>query len=53
MMTLDVEPGLVKKRCSIVTITTDKRGRAYGELRRMESGVAKPTSVPDSRFSQQ
>ena len=47
---LDKEPGLVIKRCSIVSIWMDNAGATYGELRRMVSGHGQPSPVEDSRY---
>ena len=48
MGALDDEPGLVTKRCSIVSIFVDNQGRACGELRRMQAGAGVPETVPES-----
>lgn len=48
MGALDNEPGLVTKRCSIVSIYVDHQGRTCGELRRMQAGGDKPTTVAES-----
>ena len=50
MKNLDGEPGLVVKRCSVVSICLDEHGKAYGELRRMAPGATEPQAVNGSRF---
>jgi UDP-2,3-diacylglucosamine pyrophosphatase LpxH len=48
MEALDAEPGLVIKRCSVVSIGTGADGRAYGELRHMQG--AQLVAVEHSRY---
>ena len=48
MGALDDEPGLVTKRCSVVSIYVDNQGRPCGELRRMQAGAGAPDAVPGS-----
>jgi UDP-2,3-diacylglucosamine pyrophosphatase LpxH len=48
MGALDNQPGLVTKRCSIVSIYVDNQGHTCGELRRMQAGAGAPDSVPES-----
>jgi len=48
MEDLDAEPGLVVKRCSVVSVIADAAGGTYGELRRMSAGKLEP--VPGSRL---
>ena len=50
MDALDREPGLVIKRCSIVSIWADADGRTYGELRRMAAGQTQPSPIDGSRY---
>lgn len=48
MDALDAEPGLVVKRCSVVSIWVDGPGRTCGELRRVVAGKLQP--VQNSRL---
>lgn len=50
MDVLDREPGLVIKRCSIISICTDASGQTYAELQRMMPGQPQPRPVEDSRY---
>jgi UDP-2,3-diacylglucosamine pyrophosphatase LpxH len=46
---LDEVPGLVQKRCSVVSIWQEQ-GATFGELRRVPAGGGAPVSVPETKF---